>query len=60
MENDLKILNMEYLSNNCTALDFGVLRGKLLENSEEISSVALLSPACLYLFSNNIYSCGNS
>jgi hypothetical protein len=26
--------------------DFWVLRGKLVENSEEISSVALLSPAC--------------
>ena len=47
MEDDLKILKVEYSSNNCMDSDFLVLRGKLEENQEEISSVALLSPACL-------------
>ena len=44
---DLKILKVEYSSNHCMDRDFLVLRGKLEENQEEISSVALLSPACL-------------
>ena len=47
MEDDLKILKVEYLSNHCMDC---ALR-KLEENSEEISSVALLSPACLSLVS---------
>ena len=55
MEEDLKILNVEYLSNHCTVRDSGFLWGKLQENSEEISSVALLSPACFYLFWANEY-----
>jgi hypothetical protein len=51
MEDDLKMLNLEYLSNHCC-----VLRGKL---KEEISSVALLSPACYYLIIPlNIYLTG--
>jgi hypothetical protein len=41
MEDDLKILKVEYLINHCMDL-----RGKLEENSEQILSVALLSPAC--------------
>ena len=44
---DLKILKVEYSSNNCMDSDFLVFRGKLEENQEEILSVALLSPACL-------------
>ena len=40
MENYLNILKVEYLWNHC------ILRGKLEENSEGNSSVALLSPAC--------------
>ena len=44
MEDDLKILKVE---NH----DLWILRENLEENSEEISSVALLSPACIYLFS---------
>ena len=39
--------NMEYISNNCMDCDIRDLRVKLEENSEEILSVALLSPACL-------------
>ena len=36
--------------------DLWVLRGKLEEHSEEISSVALLSPACyLYLLISYVY-----
>ena len=54
MEDNLKILNVEYLSNNCTVRDFGFLWGKLEENSEEISSVALLSPTCL-CFQINVF-----
>jgi hypothetical protein len=46
MEDDLNILKVEYLSNHCMDCDLWILRGKLEENSEEISSVALLSPAC--------------
>ena len=46
MEDDLKILKVEYLSNHCMDCLSWVLRGKLEGNSEEISSVALLSPAC--------------
>ena len=45
MEDDLKILKVEYLRNHCMDHDLSVLRGKLEENSEEIWSVALLSPA---------------
>ena len=45
MEDNLKILKVEYLRNHC--MDLWVLRGKLEENSEEILSLALLSPACL-------------
>ena len=48
MEDDLKILKLEYCSNHCMDCDIWVLRGKLEENSEEISSVALLSPACFF------------
>ena len=46
MEDDLKILKVEYLNNHCMDRDLWGLRGELEENSEEISSVALLSPAC--------------
>jgi hypothetical protein len=59
MEDDLKILKVEYLSNHCMDREF-----ILEENSEEISSVALLSPACfnfklqtfLFLLQRNSYS----
>ena len=75
MEDDIKILKMEYLSNywsdisQISNLSLGdrikifngrwpwnimyrmLLRGKSEENLEVISSVALLSPACLHLFS---------
>ena len=47
MEDNLKIVKVEYLRNHCMDCD---LWGKLEENSEEISSVALLSPACLLYF----------
>ena len=44
MEDNFKILKVEYLSNHCIkTYEFF----KLEENSEEISNVALLSPACL-------------
>ena len=46
MEDDLKKVKVEYLSNLCIDHDLWVLRGKIEENWEEISSVALLSPAC--------------
>ena len=49
-EDNLKLLKVEYLSNHCIDRDLWVLRGKLEENPEEILSVALLSPACLYFF----------
>ena len=60
MEDDVKILNVEYLRNHLLdptqilnleylSNHWWVLRGKLEEISEEISSVALLSPACYYL-----------
>jgi hypothetical protein len=49
MEDDLKISKGEYLNNHCMDHDFWVLKGNLEENSEEISSVALLSPACLFI-----------
>ena len=45
MEDDLKISKVEYISNYCMDCDL-VLRGEIEENPEEISSVALLSPAC--------------
>ena len=54
MEDDLKIVKVEYLSNHFLDPDFWVLRGKLEGNSEEISSVALLSPACLYFLNDLI------
>ena len=59
MEEDLKILKVEYLSNHCLDHEFWVLTGKLEENSEEITSVALLSPACFILFPHpvNYHSC---
>ena len=44
MEDDLKIRKVEYLSKH--SMDFDWLE----ENSEEIPSVALLSPACSYIF----------
>ena len=50
MEEDLKILIVEYLSNHCMVVTLDFLGGKLEENSEEFSSVALLSPTCLTLF----------
>ena len=50
IEDNLKILKVEYLINHCMDHDLWVLRGELEENSEEISSVALLSPACFYVF----------
>jgi hypothetical protein len=50
MEDDLKILKLDYRSNHCKDCDVWVHRGKLEENSEEISSVALLSSACFYFF----------
>ena len=60
MEEDLKVLNIEYLSNQWWYLTqvsnyviFKFLRGKLEENSEEISSVALLSPACSSVLSES-------
>jgi hypothetical protein len=46
MEDDLKIVKVLYLSKHCMDCDLLVVRGKLEENSEEISSVVLLSPAC--------------
>jgi hypothetical protein len=49
MEDDLKILKVEYLSNYCMDCDLSVLRGEIEENPEEFSSVALLSPACFFL-----------
>ena len=49
MEDDLNILELEYLSNHCMDCDW-ILRVKL----EEISSVALLSPACLTFFASLI------
>ena len=56
MEDDLKILNVLYFSNHCLDHDLWVLRGKLEENSDEISSVVLLSPACyLGCFQINIF-----
>jgi hypothetical protein len=45
MEDDLKILKVEYLINPYMDPDIWVLRGKF----EEISSVALLSPACFFV-----------
>ena len=54
MEDKLQISKMKYLSNHCMDRDLRVLRGNLEENSEknseEISSVALLSPACFPVF----------
>ena len=50
IEDDLKILKVEYFSNHCIDHDLWVLRGTLEGNSEEISSVALLSQACLFSF----------
>ena len=50
MEDDLKILKVEYPSNHC----MDNLRGEIEKNSEEISSVALLSPACLIFFVNGV------
>ena len=58
MEDDLKILKVEYLSNH--SLDPPQILNlssrdqtrKLEETSEEISSVALLSPACFQYFQN--------
>ena len=47
MEDVFKISYGEYLSNHSMDCDLWVLRGILEENSEEILSVALLSPACL-------------
>ena len=46
MEDDLKIAKGEYLHNNCMDHELWVPRGNLEGNSKEISSVALLSPAC--------------
>ena len=48
MEDNIKILKVE---NH----DLWILRGKLEENSEEISSVALLSPACFHLGLENLF-----
>jgi hypothetical protein len=45
MENDLKILKVEYLSNHCINT-----YEKLEKNSKVISSVALLSPAYFTVF----------
>ena len=45
MEDDLKISKGEYLSNHCMDQTSEENSEK---NSEEISSVALLSPACYY------------
>ena len=50
MENNLRVLKMEYQYNHCMDCDLWVLRGKLEENSEEILSVALLCPACKRTF----------
>ena len=46
MEDNLKIVKVEYFRNHCMDCDLWVLRGKLEESSEEILGVALLSPAC--------------
>ena len=46
IKDDLKISKVEPLSNQFMDHDLSVLRGTLEENSKEISSVALLSPAC--------------
>jgi hypothetical protein len=51
MEEDLNILKLEYLSNHCMDHGLWVFRGKFKENYEEILSVALLSPACYFVFS---------
>jgi hypothetical protein len=48
MEEKLNLLKVEHLSNHCMDCVWRVVRGKLEENPEEISSVALLSPACVY------------
>ena len=55
MEDDLKILKVEYLSKQCMFCVLRVLRGKLMENSDEISSVALLSPSCLVPFCSSLF-----
>ena len=60
MEDDLKILKVEYLSNH--SLDPPQILNlssrdqtrKLEETSEEISSVALLSPACFVIMTLSI------
>ena len=48
IEDDLKLIKLEYLSNHSMDCGLWIIRGILEENSEEISSVALLSPACLF------------
>ena len=50
MEDDLKIAKGEYLHNHCMDHDLWVPRWNLEGNSEEISSVALLSPACYWFW----------
>ena len=56
MEDNLKISRGEYLSNHCMDRDLWVLSVNLEENSEEISSVALLSQACNFF---SIGGCAN-
>ena len=53
MEDDLKVLKVEYLSNHWSDLPqilnyvtYEFLGGNYRKTQEEISSVALLSPAC--------------
>ena len=53
MEDDLKVLKVEYLSNQSSDLPqilnyvtYEFLGGNYRKTQEEISSVALLSPAC--------------
>ena len=48
------LLKVEYFSNHCMDCNLWVLSGKLGENPEEILSVALLRPACLWIFLNAI------
>ena len=43
-------IKRENLNNHYMDCDLWVLRGNLEENSEEISSVAMLSPACLFIY----------
>ena len=51
MEDDLKIVKVEYLRNHCMDHDLWVLREKL----EDFLSVALLGPACSFFLSCSLW-----